>query len=458
MEEKKYLNIPTKIAYGADGIGHCFFHTFISTYIMVYLTNAVGMNAGIIGTLMLVSKIFDGLSDILFGSILDRTNTRWGKARPWLLGSAVPLAIVQVMVFSVPQTSSVAQYAYFFVIYAAANSIFYTANNCAYNTLSNLITHNKTERVQLGSVSFIGESIAGILIPVAVTRIVGAFDNPLDGWRTAAFVFALAQLIFSAVTFFGTKEIPFEDEADKEESKQEKVPFSKILKIIITNKYYWVMLGISLMIACIGTTFFTSGAYYCEWILKDGALLSVLSMAFSFGMLVGMIINPIIVSKIGYRLTMGWGNVFSVIFLIIFAIGAYTKSLPLLFIGMFFKNMTGFAAIGCCMYAAIGDIAKYSYRIHGVHVEGSMFSCSSMGRKVGQGITASVCGWLLTVSGYVGNAVVQSTEAINMINFMFAVLPIIFTVILVILSFNLKVEKANENWEMKETENLDLAE
>lgn len=446
---KTYLNALQKLAYGCDGMGYCFFYTFISTYIMVYMGN-LGLNVGIIGTLMLVSKILDGITDIYMGTVIDKTNTKWGKAKPWLLAGAVPLAISEVLLFAIPSLSEYGQYIYFFVIYTAANAIFFTMNNCAYNTLSNLITHNNTEKVQLGAIGLIGESVAGIIIPFACTRIVNACGGGLEGWRYTAILFAAIQLGSSCITFFGTKEIPHEEMATEAKIEEgEKISFIQILKIVVTNKYYLIMLGISITICLIGSTFFTTGAYYAQWILGDGALLSAISTAFSLGMLIGNITNPILVSKIGYRKTMAYTNLVSLVFLVIFAIGVYTKSMPLLIIGMFFKNMTGFSSIGSCQYAAIGDIAAYSYRLHGVHVEGSMFSCTSMGRKLGQGIITSVCGWLLTISGFAGTKAVQSASALSMIKFMSAFLPLIFTVLLTVLCFALKVEDANKEWDKK---------
>ena len=397
---------------------------------------------------MLLSKVFDGITDILMGSIIDRTHTKWGKARPWIIIGAVPLAITEILLFSIPGFSGVAKYAYFFIIYASANAIFFTMNNCAYNTLSNLITYDKTERVQLGAIELIGESIAGVIIPFACSKIVAAFGGGVMGWRVTAIIFSLAQLTASLVTVLGTKELPPENIMSQAEQKDvRKVSFWEILKIVITNKYYIVLLAISILIACIGTSFFTSGAYYCKWVLGDDALLSIISGAFSLGMLAGMFTNPILVSKIGYRKTMGYMNICSVVFLILFAVGAYTKNIPLMAVMMFLKNMTGFSSIGCCLYAAVGDVSKYSYRLHGVHVEGSVFSCSSMGRKVGQGVTVSICGWMLTLGGFAGKATVQTAQALSMINIMYAILPLGFTVLLTICCFLLKAEEANKKWE-----------
>ena len=408
MNNKKYLNVFQKVAYGADGFGNNFFYTFISTYMLLYLTDVMGMNAGIIGTLILISKLFDGLTDVFFGSVIDRTNSKWGKARPWLLGSAIPLAIIQVMLFAVPKSSAIIQYAYFFVVYCAANAIFYTANNVSFSTLTALITHNATERVQLGAISNVAGSIAGVVIPYACSKLVFIFGNGVSGWRTTAFIFAFVQLLFCAITFWGTKEIPLENELTDIPKDEKKISFINVLKVVVTNKYYLIMLMIQILLASIGTCFFTSGAYYCQWILGNGAMLAGFSTAFSLGMFVGMVMHPFITAKLGYRKTMGWTNVISVIFLVLFVFGAYIRSMPIMLVSLFIKNMFGFSSIGCCMFAAIADIAKFSYRTSGIHVEGAMFSCTSMGMKIGQGITASICGWLLTLSGYIGTAASQS--------------------------------------------------
>lgn len=448
QKEKKYLNVAQKAAYGAVGFGNNFFYTFVSTYMLVYLTDIMGMNAAIIGVLILISKLFDGVTDVLCGNLIDKTNTKYGKARPWLIGSAVPLGVVQILLFTVPETSAFAQYAYFLVFYSAANAIFYTANSCATNTMSALITYNPTERVQLGSIFYLMGSFAGMVIPVACTWLVSNFGGGTTGWRITASIFALVQVVFCIIAFVGTKELPPEGGAtEKNVREEERISFWKILRIVVTNKYYLIMLGIQLMIACIGTSFFTSGAYYCQWILGNGALLSAFSSAFSMGMLAGMIINPFFVARFGYRKTMGWTNVASIVFLVLFAVGAFIKNMPLMIVCMFLKNMTGFASIGCCMNAAIADIAKYGYRVHGIHMEGTMFSCSSMGQKVGQGVMASVCGWLLTIGGYIGTATTQSDGALRMIVIMFAILPLVLTSILTVLCFCLDIEDVNKKWE-----------
>ena len=121
----------------------------IGSFLMLYLTNIVGMNSGIVGTLMLVARLFDGVSDVLFGTLVDRTHSKMGKARPWMFGAQFGVSILLIMLFSIPVLSASAQYAYFFVVYVALNGIFYTANNIAYASLTSLITRNPNERVQI---------------------------------------------------------------------------------------------------------------------------------------------------------------------------------------------------------------------------------------------------------------------------------------------------------------------
>ena len=155
MEEKKYLKWYNKVGYGSGDIAGNVVFAFLSSFIMIYLTNTVGLNAGVIGSLIAASKVLDGISDVVFGSMIDRTHTKMGKARPWMLGAYFGCAITLIAAFSVPTTmGKTSQYVWFFITYLLLNAGFYTANNIAYSTLTALITKNVKERVQMGSIRF----------------------------------------------------------------------------------------------------------------------------------------------------------------------------------------------------------------------------------------------------------------------------------------------------------------
>ena len=148
MEEKKYLKWYNKVGYGSGDIAGNVVFAFLSSFIMIYLTNTVGLNAGVIGSLIAASKVLDGISDVVFGSMIDRTHTKMGKARPWMLGAYFGCAITLIAAFSVPTTmGKTSQYVWFFITYLLLNAGFYTANNIAYSTLTALITRKSTNGI-----------------------------------------------------------------------------------------------------------------------------------------------------------------------------------------------------------------------------------------------------------------------------------------------------------------------
>ena len=186
MNEKKYLSGYQKFAYGLGDVAGGGAFSFVGTFIMLYLTNAVGLNPGIIGTLMLASKIFDGVSDIIFGSLIDRTKSKMGKARPWMFYAQFGVSICMFLVFAIPDVGKTMQYVYFFVFYTTLNAVFYTANNIAYASLIALITKNQQERVQCGSIRFILSSLSYLVIASASMGMVEYFGGGTKAWKMVA--------------------------------------------------------------------------------------------------------------------------------------------------------------------------------------------------------------------------------------------------------------------------------
>lgn len=212
MEEKKYLKIYNKVGYGGGDFAANMVYGLISSFVMIYLTNTIGMDAGIVGTLILVSKLLDGVTDILFGNLIDRTHSRFGKARPWMFWSYFGNAIALVALFAIPMNlSSKLQYAYFFIAYTLLNAIFYTANNIAYSALTSLITKNSQERVQMGTFRFIGSTLGNLLVSNFTLVMVERFGGGNAGWRTTAIIFALIGLVVNTISVLSVKELSEEE-------------------------------------------------------------------------------------------------------------------------------------------------------------------------------------------------------------------------------------------------------
>ena len=129
MEEKRYLKWYNKVGYGSGDIAGNVVYAFLTSFVMIYLTDTIGLSSGIVGTLIAVSKLFDGFTDIFFGSMIDKTHSRLGKARPWMIYGYIGCAITLVACFAVPiGLGKTAQYAWFFIAYTLLNGVFYTAN------------------------------------------------------------------------------------------------------------------------------------------------------------------------------------------------------------------------------------------------------------------------------------------------------------------------------------------
>lgn len=444
MDNKKYLKWYNKIGYGAGDIAGNVVYAFLATFVMIYLTDTAGLNAGIVGTLMMVSKIFDGITDIIFGSLIDKTKTKMGKARPWMLWPYIGCSLMLIAIFAVPlEWGDVAKYAYFFITYTLLNGVFFTANNIAYSALTALITRNGNERVQMGSIRFIFAFGTSLLIQSVTVKAVEWCGGGAEGWRTVAIIYAIIGLIVNTISVFSVKELP-QKELKKDESKKYSLVDSA--KILLANKYYILICGIYILTQLFSSTL-SMGIYYMTYILGDADLLGTFSFAINIPMICGLLITPFIVKKCKgmYKLNLT-GYLISTIARALVMVGGYMQNIPMMLI------FTGVAAIAMSpmqgdLNALIAACSDYTYRTTGKRIDGTMYSCSSLGVKIGGGIGTALTGWLLAAGGYVANAAVQPESCINMLHFMYLWLPMILNLLITILLSRLTVEKANEDWD-----------
>lgn len=258
--EKKYLKFRNKIGYGIGYGGYAMTSSLIMNFTLLVMTDSIGLNAGIIGTLMMVSKVFDGISDVLFGTMIDRTNTRMGKARPWMFGAGFGIAICTILTFVIPpEMNDILKYAWFFIFYTAYNSVFATAVGISFNSLTVLITKNPTERVQLGVYSFMF-GLGFQMVIVAITVPIAASI----GWAPIAIIYSLIGVLLNVVSVYSVKELPPEELLDEkveeektDEKKGEKIGLLVTFKYLLSNMYYIRILLINILFT-IGTNLGTA--------------------------------------------------------------------------------------------------------------------------------------------------------------------------------------------------------
>ena len=443
MGEKRYLKWYNKLGYGSGDLAGNMVYAFLSSFVMLYLTNTVGLNPGIIGTLIMVSKLFDGVSDIFFGTMIDKTKSKLGKARPWMLYAYIGCAVTLVANFAIPASlGRTAQYAWFFIAYTMLNAVFFTANNIAYASLVTFCTRNSKERVEMGSFRFIFAFSTSLIIQSVTVQFVRALGNGASAWKTVAIIYAVIGLIVNTISVFSIKEIP-EEELAKDKDKEEKYSLIEAAKLLVSNKYYLMICG-TYVCQQIYSAMLNMGIYYMIYILKNEDLYSIFSWAINIPVIIAMCITPMLVERMKglYRMNLA-GYILGTAGRVGVIIAGYMGSVPLMI------AFTAVAALGMApwqgdMGAVVASCSEYTWLTKGKHIDGTMYSCTSFGTKIGGGIGVALCGWLLDISGFVKTSAVQPTSCINMLHVMYLWIPMLLSLCITFIMSRMNVEGANE--------------
>ena len=449
MAEKRYLKWYNKVGYGSGDIAGNVVYAFLSSFVMIYLTNTVGLNPGIVGTLIAVSKLLDGVTDIFFGSLIDKAHSKMGKARPWMLYGYIGCAITLVAIFAIPTNlGQFAQYAWFLIAYTLLNAVFYTANNIAYSALTALITKNSAEQVEMGSYRFMFAFATSLLIQSITLGAVTALDGGAAGWRTVAIIYAIIGLIVNTLSVFSVKELPeseLVDTNDKKEIEQdEKYNLVQAAKLLAGNKYYMMICGTYILQQIYGAMI-SMGTYYATYILGNQNLFGVFSWAVNIPLIIALVFTPTLVAKWSgmYKLNVLSYSLATVARALV-AVAGYMGSgnVPLMLL------FTAVAALGQGpwqgdMNAVIAACSEYTWLTKHKRVDGTMYSCTSLGVKLGGGLGPAITGWLLAVSHFDSALAVQPESCISMLKIMYLVIPFALDAVITFILSRMKVEEAN---------------
>lgn len=446
MEEKRYLKWYNKMGYGSGDIAGNVVYAFLTSFVMVYLTDTIGLASGIVGTLIALSKLFDGFTDIFFGSMIDKTHSRLGKARPWMLYGYIGCAVTLVACFAIPTgLGKTAQYAWFFIAYTLLNGVFYTANNIAYSALTSLVTKNSKERVQMGSYRFIFAFSTSLLIQAITVGFVEKCGGDAAAWRLVAIIYAAIGLIVNTISALSVKELPEEELNEGEQAGEaEKYGLVQAFKLLVKNKFYLMICG-TYILQQLYSAMIGAGIYYMTWVLKNKNLFGQFAWAVNIPLIIALIFTPTLVGKWNgmYKLNVR-GYMLATVGRALVVVAGYMGSVPLMIL------FTAVAALGQGpwqgdMNAVIASCSEYTYLTQGKHVDGTMYSCTSLGIKIGGGIGTAVVGWLLEFSGYVGTNATQPQSALSMMQFIYLWLPFVFDLLITIVLSQMNVEETNAN-------------
>lgn len=428
------MSFVEKLSYG---FGDCAANVYVAvagTFLSAFYTDTVGIAVAAVGTMMLLARIFDGATDLVMGAIVDKTRSKYGKARPWVLWSAPFMYIGLIFLFTVPSgLGSGGKLAYAYITYIFMNCIVYTANNLPYNALLSRMTLNVQDRAGTASMRFV--------MTQATTLIINAITMPLVAkisWVWLAVIFGIVEMVMLLICFFGCKEHIGED--GSESIKVESIPLKEALPGVLRNKYFYLqaLSFLFLYIFVVGAGMST--AYFCNVVLLDPNLIGVLSAAQTIPAMIVNFINPMLVKRFGKRKLMMAGAVLMILGSCVIGLG--DTSLPVIMIGIALRGF-GMGPIMSGIFAMTADVVDYGEWKTGIRSEGLVNSCTSFGMKVGIGLGSAVGSAILAMGGYLeGTAPMdQPASAIAAIKFAFGYFGAIMAAIVLVLIILMNIDK-----------------
>lgn len=435
MENKSKLTlskIVERFSYGCGDFGCNIIYTAMSAFLLFYYTDYAGVNALAVGTIMMISRIFDGVSDIIMGVIVDRTKSRFGKARPWLLRMCVPFALSGILLFSVPSSwASTPKLIYVFITYNLVSTVIYTAINVPYSALNALMTQDPYERSVLSIFRNLLATAGTLIINTFTLPLVEYFGNNAPAWTKTFCVFGILAVAAFMMNFFGTKERV--RSVASESGKADEVPFWKGIAALFQNKY-WIMM--TAMLALFFLMYSVNGGatvYYAKDILGNKNLVGTINGIFNVVQIAGMFFIAMLVKKYGKRNVFALGLVLDIIGMLVLNFSGGVMGF--IVVSSVIRGI-GNACGGATMWAMVSDTIDYGEWKTGVRTEGLVNSACSFGYKIGNGIGSALLGLILEVGGYVGELAVQPASALVSIRVCFVWIPIaIYVIGLVIMRF-----------------------
>lgn len=434
------IKLTEKIGYGFGDMASSMFWKLFGAYLMIFYTDVFGLPAAVVGTMFLITRIWDSAFDPIVGVVADRTHSRWGKFRPYLLWLAVPFGIIGVLTFVTPDWSPTGKLVYAYVTYSLMMMI-YSAINVPYASLLGVMSPNPKERNTLSTYrmtfAYIGSFIALLLFMPLVNFFSGNSKDLGDqqtGWTMAVVVIAILCIILFFGCFAWTKE-------RVKPIKEAQNPLKEDLKDLFKNKPWWILLGAGVAALVFNSIRDGATVYYFKYFVveEDYATVSFFGMSFvlsglylAFGQaanIIGVIAAAPVSNRIGKRNTYMWAMIIATVLSVIF----YWFDKEDLIWMFVFQALISICAgsIFPLLWSMYADCADYSELKTGNRATGLIFSSSSMSQKFGWAIGTAITGWLLGFFGFQANAV-QSEEAISGIKMFLSFLPAVGTILSVV--------------------------
>ena len=421
------IKLKEKIGYGFGDAASSMYWKIFTFYLAIFYTDVFGIPAAAVGTMFLVTRIWDTANDPIMGIIGDRTNTRWGKFRPWLLWVAGPFAIIGVLLFSAPDMSVNGKIAYAYITYSLM-MMAYTAINVPYASLLGVMTADPDQRTTFASYRMVF-AFAGSLLVVAVYQpLVDFFDNTInvdtdEAYQLTMTIIGILAVIFFLMTFSWTRERIKPPKGQQNSLRED-------LRNLFGNIPWFIVLAAGVMTLIFNSVRDGVAMYYFKYYVIDETALSISSATFTYSTLyfflgqatnmIGVMMAKPVSATIGKKRTFIYAMFLAALLSSLFY---FCNRENYLFIYLL-QALISFCAgiIFPLMWSMYADAADYSQYKTGRRATGLIFSASSMSQKLGWTLGGAVTMWLLAFFGFEAN-VDQTPETINGIKYMISFIP-----------------------------------
>lgn len=428
-----------KIGYGLGDAASSMFWKLFGMYLLYFYTDVFGLPAAVVGTMFLVTRTWDSVFDPIVGVLADRTKSKWGKFRPYLLWVAIPFGIIGVLTFTTPQLNLSGKIIYAYITYSLMMMV-YSLINVPYASLLGVMSDDPHTRTELSSYRMIFAFLGSVLSLLLIEPLVDFFSNTdnsnnlMVGWQFAAGCFAIVAIIFFLLSFYWTKERIKPIHKGQNNIKDD-------IKDILKNKPWWILLGAGISALIFNSIRDGAAVFYFKYYVnfdQDLSLpflnnsLSLTTVYLVLGQIAniaGILMVTPISKKIGKKNTYMISMIMATVLSIAFYSLKDDSIVWMLVLQVFISACAG--SIFPLLWSMYADIADYSEWKTGRRATGLIFSSSSMSQKFGWSIGGALTGWLLALFGFEAN-VVQNENTLFGIRLMLSYLPAVGTILSVI--------------------------
>lgn len=425
------VSLGEKLGYALGDFTTNIIWTAISTFLAFFYTDVVGITAAAVGTILFVTRFLDGVVDIGVGVLVDKTKSKHGKARPWLLWMGIPFGLSIMLLFTAPDLGPTGAVIYAFVTYLIVN-LFYSSINIPYGVLNSLMTQEPYERSLINIIRMVLAISGGVMISMITMPVVHMFGGGKQGWMVTFVIVGILAPIIYFITFKSTKERVQPTVVSKQ------VPLKRGVTALLRNKYWLLLVLYSALIFIAQGMSSGLNIYYAQYVLKNPALIGLLALGSLVPIIAGILLTAPLVKRFGKRTASLIGLFVSMAGILLILIDPTNIQIVLASIVIKGLGLAPSVAIGNAMFA---DTVEYGEWKTGVRAEGLIFSGASLASKIGSGLGGACIGWVLALGGYVSKMEVQPESAVTAIKTLFIYVPIILTLVQIFIMFIYKLDQ-----------------